>query len=220
MQDAFQTEIAAGKLYGRVGLQQHAALQSVHVESCHHRLLVVLCSLFIHDGSQGHDLFGSQSDCLRFLPALFVPEPFVLFLHAGEEAVEVHVPVHLVSVGNEETGNRLCRVTQSGTYGRVGKSRNHCGGVKHDAVRNGSSQLVCGAYTRNDEVDRRLLSGGQPSYQSEHRIFGLDSVTSAADVSVIAVEGCQPAEAGQRLRVSLLFQLVTDIFQGVIRTDV
>ena len=103
IENTSQFEIPYGILDGRTGLQQHAPLNAVQIETGDERHLPFVMTLAFHDGRNDRYLDRRQSDRVRFRPSLRVPEPFILTLHALEELLRRDIPIYFVGIGDKQT---------------------------------------------------------------------------------------------------------------------
>ena len=55
VEDAAQAECLKPELYGRVGLQEHAAVKAVDVKACYDGFFSLVCRFFFYDGCQCAD---------------------------------------------------------------------------------------------------------------------------------------------------------------------
>lgn len=77
--DATQRKIMQSILYGGVGLQFHALVQTVEVHTGYHRAFALIGRLLLYNRCQGVSLVGGEACCLGLLLALRRPIGIVFF---------------------------------------------------------------------------------------------------------------------------------------------
>ena len=82
----------------------------------------------------------------------------MLLLHALHEVLYRDIPIHLIGVGHEQTGDGGCVVALLGTERGVAQQNGHNGTVEHEFSREGTSQSVCRTALRDGQSDRLLTA--------------------------------------------------------------
>ena len=83
--DPAQPEVLQCKLYGGVGLQWHAGMETVDVQAGHHRFLRIVVGFFLDDRGKCAYLFRGHTDGFGLVEPLLVPESLMFLVRVHHQ---------------------------------------------------------------------------------------------------------------------------------------
>ena len=149
-----------------------------------------------------------------------VPEGGMLFLHPLEELFHRHVPVHLVSVGDEQGGQGFGRVAQPVDESGVAQRGGNLGGVYHQLFAHVPCQAVQGAHASDGEVHRFLVAAVQAAEHVVDVFPRADGIPAGVYAPGVVAVACHPPEARQVSGLSGLPYLIIYGVEVVVAVNV
>ena len=219
-EDAVDGEVADGKFDGGIGLQAHAAVETVEVKPRYTGLFVLANGFFIYYGGECGDLQGGEAQRVGLAEAFFVPKFVVFVVHPFDEGFGTGGPEHLVGIGEDDAQYGVGGCVVLGQEVGVGEGLQEGEGVGFEAFGELTGQLVMGAYIVECYVDGALESGTQEvdDFVVAHAVF--EEVTAATGAVVVAFATGYPGEVFEVIDGAAVLEEGHDFFEFGVAGDV